>query len=199
MFSLDEPRALCYNPDSHWIKGRGKGLQLFGLDIKRIIVVFVIALLLLYGGSAASYSLQVKRPLHEFFTGQAGVIDYSVGKTGGGLYVQVELDNTEDIQSLYAHLSAGITEATGRHVAVLDVIDNRNDELEDTFRTMRIYIEEALVTGGFHAMVQAIDETAKEAVLDRWTVGVDSNYVYVQLHLGEHYLYEIIPRSKTET
>ena len=48
-------------------------------------------------------------------------------------------------------------------------------------------------------MVQAIDETAKEAVLDRWTVGVDSNYVYVQLHLGEHYLYEIIPRSKTET
>jgi hypothetical protein len=59
---------------------------------------------------------------------------------------------------------------------------------------MRIHIEEALATGSFYAMAQAIDEEAKEAGLDRWSVGVDSEYVYVQLHKGESYLYEIIPR-----
>ncbi len=45
-------------------------------------------------------------------------------------------------------------------------------------------------------MSQAIDEEAKQADLDRWGgVDVDSYYVYVQLHKGENYLYEIIPRG----
>jgi hypothetical protein len=167
-------------------KGEGKGLQLSGLDIKRIIIVFIVTLLVLYGGRAASYSLQVRRPLHEFFTQQTEVIDYSVQQGREGICVRVELDD--------AQLWAGIAEVTGRIPAVLDVTDRRNHGLEETFRSMRIHIEEALATGSFYAMAQAIDEEAKEAGLDRWSVGVDSDYVYVQLHKGESYLYEIIPR-----
>lgn len=175
-------------------KGEGKGLQLSGLDIKRIIIVFIVTLLVLYGGRAASYSLQVRRPLHEFFTQQTEVIDYSVQQGREGICVRVELDDVQDIQSQYAQLWAGIAEVTGRIPAVLDVTDRRNHGLEETFRSMRIHIEEALATGSFYAMAQAIDEEAKEAGLDRWSVGVDSDYVYVQLHKGESYLYEIIPR-----
>jgi hypothetical protein len=170
-------------------------LQLLGLDIRRIIIAFIITLLILYGGKAASYSLQVKRPLHQFFTQQTEVIDYTVCQGADGLCVSVTLDNCQDIQSQYAQLRAGILEATGRIPAVLNVTDKRDRTLEETFRSMRIHIEEGLVKGSFYAMSQAIDEKAKEAELDRWNVGVDSEYVYVQLHKGESYLYEIIPRG----
>jgi hypothetical protein len=170
-------------------------LHLLGLNIKRIVIVFIITLIALYGGRAASYSMKVRRPLHEFFTQKTEVIDYSVQQYAEGLCVRVELDDVQDIQSQYAQLWAGISEATGRVPAVLDVTDRRNRGLEETFRSMRIHIEEALATGGFYAMSQAIDEKAQEAQLDRWNVGVDSDYVYVQLHEGESYLYEIIPRK----
>lgn len=170
-------------------------MQLLGLDIRRILIVFIITILVLYGGKAASYSLQVRRPLHEFFTQQAEVMDYTVWQNANGLCVRVALDDVQDIQSQYAQLRAGILEATGRTPAVLSVTDRRDHGLEETFRSMRIHIEEALVRGSFYAMSQAIDEEAKEAGLDRWSVGVDSGYVYVQLHKGESYLYEIIPRG----
>jgi hypothetical protein len=176
-------------------KGEGKGLQLLGLDIKRILIVFIITVLILYGGKAASYSLQVRRPLHQFFTQQAEVMDYTVWQSASGLCVSVALDDVQDIQSQYAQLWAGILEATGRTPAALNVTDRRDHGLEETFRSMRIHIEEALVRGSFYVMSQAIDEEAKEAGLDRWSVGVDSGYVYVQLHKGESYLYEIIPRG----
>jgi len=170
-------------------------LQLLGLDIKRILIVFIITVLILYGGKAASYSLQVRRPLHQFFTQQAEVMDYTVWQSASGLCVSVALDDVQDIQSQYAQLWAGILEATGRTPAALNVTDRRDHGLEETFRSMRIHIEEALVRGSFYVMSQAIDEEAKEAGLDRWSVGVDSGYVYVQLHKGESYLYEIIPRG----
>ena len=171
-------------------------MQLFKLDIKRTIIVFIVTLIVLYGGKAASYSLQVRKPLDAFFLRQAEVLDYTVEQCKGGLCVNVELDDVEDIQSQYAQLWSGIVEATGRSPQSLGVVDRRNRELEDIFRNMRIHIEEALCKGSFYAMSQAIDEKAEEARLDRWSVGVDSDYVYVQLHKGENYLYEIIPRKQ---
>jgi hypothetical protein len=177
-------------------KGEGKGLQLLGLDIKRIAIVFIITLVALYGGRAASYSMKVRRPLHQFFTQQAGVLDYTVSECAEGLCVSVDLGNVQDIQSEYAQLWAGIEEATGRTPAALTVTDRRGNGLEETFRSMRIHIEEALARGSFYAMSLAIDEEAKEAELDRWNVGVDGDYVYVQLHKGDYYLYEVIPRGR---
>ena len=46
---------------------------------------------------------------------------------------------------------------------------------------MRIHIEEALATGSFYAMAQAIDEEAKEAGLDRWSVGAVS-YTHLDVY-----------------
>ncbi|NLJ61037.1 MAG: hypothetical protein GX338_08850 [Firmicutes bacterium] len=176
-------------------KGEGKGLQLAGLDIRRIAIVFIVTLVALYGGRAASYNLKVTRPLHQFFAHYKEVLDYTARQCADGLCVSVTLDNVQDIQSQYARLWAGIEEATGRTPAVLNVADRRDEGLEETFRRMRIHIEEALAKGSFYAMSQAIDEEAKQADLDRWGVDVDSYYVYVQLHKGENYLYEIIPRG----
>ncbi len=170
-------------------------MQLFKLDIKRTALVFIVTLLVLYGGKAASYSLQVRKPLDEFFSQQAEVINYTVGQCKDGLCVSVELGDVEDIQSQYVQLWAGIAEATGRIPGSLSIVDRRNRELEGTFRHMRIHIEEALCRGSFYTMSQAIAEKAEEAGLDRWDVGVDSDYIYVQLHKGGSYLYEIIPRE----
>ncbi len=170
-------------------------MQLLGLDIRRIAIVFIITVVALYGVRTANYSLKVRRPLHQFFTQQAEVMDYTFSECAEGLCVSVDLDNVQDIQSEYAQLWAGIEEATGRMPAVLNVTDRRDKGLEETFRCMRIHVEEALARGSFYAMSQAIDEQAKEAGLERWSVGVDGDYVYVQLHKGESYLYEVIPRG----
>jgi hypothetical protein len=184
---------LCYNSDNP-AGGREEGLHLMGLNVRRIAVTFIIVLLILYGGKAACYNLRVSKPLHQYFQTQTCIADYSIYTHTDGLHVKIKPNDVKVLQSLYAQLRADITEILGKTPFVIDITDERNPMLEEIFYSMRIHIEEALARGSFYDMSQAIDKKAKKAGLDKWDVGIDSDYIYVQLHQRESYLYEIIPR-----
>jgi len=170
-------------------------VKVFGLDVRRVTVAFFLTFGILAGGRIAAYHVQVERPLEAFLSQRADVLEYRLVKTTPALEVHVRLANTRDIQSTYTHLCTGLARASGKAPWRLMVWDARTDELTGVYQRMRLAIEEGISRGTFREMANAIDEEAVGAHLDRWGVYVDSRYVYVQLHKGERYLYEVIPRQ----
>lgn len=175
-------------------------MKLFGLDVTKIILAFLVTFGILTGGRIAAYHVQVKRPLEAFLRERPDVVDWRLVRGGesAGLEVRVRLREVGDIQATYLDLCEGLARATGRTPALV-IEDARTRELSATYRRMRLAVEEAIARGTFREMAKAIDSQAQEAGLDRWGVYVDSRNVYLQLHKGGHYLYEVIPRQEPLT
>ncbi|NLG80752.1 MAG: hypothetical protein GX492_13170 [Firmicutes bacterium] len=174
-------------------------MKLFGLDVTKIILAFLVTFGILTGGRIAAYHVQVERPLESFLREHPDVVDWRLVRGGSaGLEVRVRLREVGDIQATYMDLCDGLARAAGR-MPVLVIQDGRTRELSATYRRMRFAVEEAIARGTFQEMAKAIDSEAKEAGLDRWGVYVDSGNVYLQLHKGGHYLYEVIPRHEPST
>lgn len=170
-------------------------MKVFGLDARIVAMSFLLTFGVLAGGRIAAYHVQVERPLEAFLSQRADVLEYSLVKTAPGLEIHVRLADVRDIQSTYVHLAAGLARAGGKAPAKLVIGDARTGELTRVYQRMRLAVEEAISRGTFREMARTIDEEATRAHLDRWGVYVDSGYVYVQLHKGARYLYEVIPRQ----
>lgn len=173
-------------------------MKLFGLDARKIIAAFLVTFGILTGGRIAAYHIQVERPLEAFLQERSDVAAWELlrGSGSAALEVRVKLREVRDIQATYLDLREGIARATGRTPGLV-IEDTRTGELADTYQRMRLSVEEAIARGTFREMAKAIDSQAREAGLDGWGVYVDSRNVYLQLHRGGHYLYEVIPRRGT--
>ncbi|MGE5593845.1 MAG: hypothetical protein ACM3X3_09230 [Betaproteobacteria bacterium] len=172
-------------------------MKVFGLDIRKVIVAFLVTFAVLTGGRIAAYHVQVERPMEAFLQRRADVAAWQLLPGGGsasGLEVRVKLREVRDLQAAYLQIRDGIARATGRTPCLI-IEDTRTAQLSDTYRRMRFAVEEAIARGTFRDMAEAVDALAAEARLDRWNVDVDSRNVYLQLHEGGHYLYEVIPRQ----
>lgn len=172
-------------------------MKVFGLDIRKVIVAFLVTFAILTGGRIAAYHVQVERPMEAFLRSRADVAAWQIMPATGSasdLEVRVKLKDVRDLQAAYLQIQDGITRATGR-VSRLIIEDTRTGQLSDAYRRMRFAVEEAMARGTFRDMAKAIDALAAEAGLERWNVYVDSRNVYLQLHEGAHYLYEVIPRK----
>jgi len=97
-----------------------------------------------------------------------------------------------DVPNLKETAQSVLEAAGGSKVKLLD---KRTPELLAVMEKTRFDIEEAMMRGNFTAMEKAIDGAAKSAKLDRYGVYMDSDNIYLQLHKGENYLYQIFPRK----
>ncbi|MCR4403278.1 MAG: hypothetical protein NUW12_10995 [Firmicutes bacterium] len=172
-------------------------MKLFGLDARKIAAAFFVTLAVLTGGRIAAYHIQVERPLEALLEGRSDVAAWRLVKSDGptDVEVRVVLRDVRNIQTTLLDLGEDIAGMT-RGAFRLVVEDTRNAELTETYQRMRLAVEEAIARGTFREMAQEIESQAIEAGLDRCGVYVDSQNVYLQLHKGERYLYEVIPRRK---
>lgn len=170
-------------------------MKAFGFDVRRVAVTFLLTSGLLAGGRIAAYHVQVERPVKAYLSECADVLGYSLVGTSSGPEIHVRLADVRDIQFAYRHLAAGLAQAAGKTRFQVVLEDARTGELADVYQHMRLSVEEAISRGTFREMATAIDAEASAARLDRWGVYVDSGHVYVQLHKGGRYLYDVIPRQ----
>ncbi len=171
-------------------------MKAFGFDLRRVAAAFIVTFCALAGGRTAAYHLQVERPVAAYLAGQPDVVEYRLARDASRLEVAVRLADVRDVQSAYERLEAGLAEAARGTEVRLALEDARTEELASVYRRIRLCIEEAISRGTFRDMAAAVDSEAERAGLDRWGVYVDSSRVYVQLHMGASYLYDVIPRDR---
>ncbi|NPV52902.1 MAG: hypothetical protein HPY71_05190 [Firmicutes bacterium] len=169
-------------------------MKLKGLNVSVIVGAFVITLGIIVGMRYLAFRTQVEKPLRDFLRNSRVVRSYSITETKAGSVLEVTLADVDDLRETYLDLRDGARSILGHRLKAVVVKDAWTKELGEVYYRAHFAIYEAISTGNFRDMAVSIGAEAKKARLDRYRVRVDGDNVYLQLHKGPHYLYEIVPR-----
>lgn len=153
-----------------------------------------IALGALFGGSFVLDRQTVAEPLKSIYTGSPVIETHAITRENDRQVITVRLKETADLAGAYKLLNDDTKRLLKDAPFTLKVEDHRSPELEQLFRRVNLFVQEALATGQFSAMADRVAEEAeKVGVTVQFTV--DSERVYISLRQGEHYLYSVVERQ----
>lgn len=158
----------------------------------------VIAFGALYGANLWLVNRTVTKPLDRALRQVPGVTDVRVVEDSGKLLVDIKLGVVQDLKATYSQLSRQARDLSGRKKYEIVIEDKRDARLEEAYYQIHFDLQQAIATGCFSQMAEAIGRKAISLGLDRYRVFVDASNIYVQLHSGASYLYEIVPRPADE-
>lgn len=163
-----------------------------GLRIPVIIGIMVIVIGLLFGGQWMYTKYFFEKPIGNVLDRVEGIENVDYNKEAGTL--TVTLTQVPDLRDTFLHIEEGLQSQGGFDGVRVRIIDNRSRFLEDVYYEMHFSIFQSIFTGEFVSMQQNISTIAAEFGLDEAAVYVDSDNVYLQLHRGDEFLYEVISR-----
>lgn len=170
------------------------GVNLQNLRWPVVLVTMAVTLGLLMGAGLLLKNQTVEEPLKKLYAGSPSVESHTFDRQGERYEIKVKLKDVPDLAVVYRQLD----EETGKVLRglpySLQVEDRRNGRLDETFRRVNLYVQEALATGQFATMADRAEGEAGKAGLTA-RVAVDSDRVFVQLHDNEWYLYSVVDRN----
>ncbi len=171
-------------------------------SLKGITIILVSAATgfgLFFGANLLLVNRTVTRPLENSIRQVPGITSVRAQDTSGNLRLNVTLGQVEDFHETYSSLTRRILEIVGKREYELNILDNRNPQLEHAYYLMHFDIEEAIATGGFSRMATALEQKSRDLDLSGSRVFVDSKGVYLQIESGPSYLYAVFPRVPAGT
>lgn len=160
-----------------------------------VVASLLVTLGVLVAGSYAVRAATQDGPLGAFLSDQPAVRSFRIEASGaGGRRITVALGDVPDLGQAYRDLDAGIERALGNRPYTLVVRDRRTPALAEVFYRVNPLVQEALATGKYANLVAQVESRALGRGADRVRVSLDGERVYVQLHAGADYLYEVLRR-----
>lgn len=171
-------------------------MNLNGLNIKVILVSFVVVLAAAFGVKALVYMQNVTRPVEEYLSSSKVVESYEITRDDAGhRKLDLRLAWTPDFKDEYENIEAKVAPATRAGNLRLEIMDKRDAVLEKAYYEMHFSLYEAAATGAFTSAAKRVDEVAAARGLDDAVMEVTQERIFVALRHGDRYLYEIIPRQ----
>lgn len=167
---------------------RGIKLPIVGLVALATLVVFL-------GGQMAMGYFTVDQPMAKALQGRPGVVKYEIDKQSQPLVIRVQLAPNADLKSVYDGLTRDLSNIMSKKDFKLEVMDNRDQVLDQALYTMHYAIEEGLTRGNFTEMSSNIQQNVRAENLDSYSLWVDEQHVYLQLRHGDHALFQIYDRD----
>jgi len=170
-------------------------LSLSGVRWPILVTTVVMTLAVLFAGGYLLKTRTVDEPLESLLTKSPLVELHAIERPGDRRDISVTLKDTPDLERAYTTLDEGVRDILKGAPYALTIEDHRNPALEQTFRRVNLYVQEALVTGHFTDMAQLIErEAAQGGATAR--LSVDQDRIYLQLKAGDAYLYSVTDRPK---
>lgn len=167
-------------------------MQIKGLRIPIIFICACLSLAILTGGQWAYKEFSIERPFIREITSLTNVEAAELIDDSELPKLVIKLDSNVDLASFITRLK-GIVANNYKQQVELQLIDERNEELNDILLTSRFYIYEALVNGNYTEMYFELGQLLNALGLDEWDLAMDNQYIYLKLYKGSAYLYEIVP------
>ncbi|NLJ33119.1 MAG: hypothetical protein GX349_00775 [Firmicutes bacterium] len=171
-------------------------MNIKGFRLHIIIAVALISILLFFAGKYCYQRYLVLEPLLKQVRAIEGVRDVQVSSLGGGRLFLVSLGDVEDLVDIYGKIDGQLAEVFEEQSYALHLLDARNEKLEEVYHSIHFAIYEAIDRGNFTHLADVVAKQALANGMGKYRVTVDGERVYLQLHLGEAYLYEIVPRGE---
>ncbi|MFA5537284.1 MAG: hypothetical protein WDA53_08960 [Bacillota bacterium] len=164
-----------------------------------LIIIFlssVFFLSLLFIGHSAYQRFLIILPIQKQLAELSPVKEAAIEFENGDLFITVGLDEVKNLQDSYNEVR-NVLPKQGKYS--LDIVDNRDEYLDDLWRKSRFAIEEAAILNNLVTGKEIIDKYFSEVEINKWLFEVDEDYLYFQLHNKNRYLYEIIPRNRIDS
>ncbi len=160
-------------------------------------IALIITLAGLYIGQAVWQNYAVDLPLDKALNGISGVesVTWNNSKNiNDAVNIHVNLDNTANLHKTYKDINEKIQQTIKNREYILQIMDNRSEELEQVYYDIHYYIQKSIMDGDFPLLKEKVREisAASETV---GKVFVDDQYVYLQLTKDENSLYSIVSRN----
>lgn len=175
--------------------GEGLRMKVLGMRLPAVVVIFLLTFSGLVFSQGLIYRYSTERPLQMAFEEIQGVLNVESVKLNGFTYIKIELGDIENLKETYHRLQVAGEKHLGKNFGGLIVEDGRSDFLEELYYSVHFDIQEAMSTGNFSNMADSIAMKAKDAGVDRYRVYVENEHIFLQLHKGSSYLYQVIPRG----
>lgn len=169
-------------------------MRLKDLRISFIIIAIFVSLALLLGGQFLYQKYYVEQPLFKILHETKAVKNLKYDQNQPQAVLQVEFGDVGNLKESYTRVEEKAEQVLG-HPVPIKVVDHRSQDLSQVFDNSQFAVYEAIMNGNFTVMAKTVAEQAGLAHLDRYAVYVDRNNVYIQLHKGNYYLYEVISRD----
>ncbi|NLY75657.1 MAG: hypothetical protein GX075_10165 [Firmicutes bacterium] len=155
-----------------------------------ISLVFLGTLVLLFGGRELAVKLRAEDPTRREIESIKEVCDFSVKQKPNGLTVELKLDKVANLESILNLIKQKVESNYRQPVRQFKISGQPNSKLRQIHYDISFYLEEALVSGRYIQLKRALD--SYQSVTARVYLGTE--FIYIQLEDGDHYLYEAIPR-----
>lgn len=160
-----------------------------------VLVTMAATVAALLGVGFVLKSQTVEEPLKKVYASSPAVLSYTFERQSDKYVIKTRLKDVPDLASVYHELDEETARVLKGSAYTITVEDGRNSQLEDSFRRINLYVQEALATGQYATMADRVDAEATKAGLTA-RFNVDSDHVYVQLHTKDGaYLYNVAERA----
>ncbi len=172
-------------------------MKVMGLKISVVVVIFVLTLSVLVFGQRLVYRYSTQGPLQAGFDRIDAIEDFEIVHKGREIYVQVMLKETDNLLDVYKQIYWLSNEHIGKDFAGIIIKDKRDEALKEIYYAIHFDIQEAIATGRFSHMAQEIEKKSSDLEVDKSAIYIENDKIFLQLHKGENYLYEVIHRDSS--
>lgn len=169
-----------------------------GVHLWRVAAAALVTVALLTGLGALSRTRSNDAFVAAALEAHPQVADVAVELAAGELAVTVALDPVPNLREAYLDIRETALAAAHDTPVSIQVTDRRSPDLLADYYALHYYVAEAMARGIFPEAAQRLQAAAEQRGLDHVGFYVDPDRIYLQLHRGDGYLYEIIPRNGSQ-
>ncbi|HLN63883.1 MAG TPA: hypothetical protein VK464_20370 [Symbiobacteriaceae bacterium] len=162
-----------------------------------VAATMAVTLGLLLGIGFVLKTQTVDTPLKALYASSPAVAASTIERQDEGYKITVQMKDVPDLAAAYAKLDQETAKLMKGLPYTIAVEDQRSEQLEQAYRRVNLYVQEALTTGRFADMADRAEAEAAKAGLTA-RIGVDNDRVYVQMHDKTGYLYSVVNRTPVD-
>jgi hypothetical protein len=169
-------------------------MQWHGLRIHIVLLALLVGLVVFFGARWLYNKFSFEEPLAAALKKSKAVASFEI-EHNQPVKILVNLNPTENLKETYQELYQQAQSVLGDRKFLLKLADNRNEKLKHVFYYSQFAVYEAIKLGNYMDMIKFIEEESRKVGATS-SVFLDQDNIYIQLHLDNYYLYEIIPRTE---
>lgn len=163
----------------------------------RGILAFAATLLILYGVRFLWQNYSITMPLNKELMSVSGVQNVVVKKptkVNEPINIAISLSSVSNFPKTYTEINEKVVQALKGKAYEIDINGNENEELENLYSTINLYVEKSLIDGSFPSLVEKSHELAEtnDSVAN---ISIDDEYIYIHIAKGDKSLYKLVPRQ----
>jgi len=161
-----------------------------GLKIPIIIASLLAGMALFFAGQCLYQKFNYNDPLNRYLSNNQAIEAYNI-TTGDITLVEVALNHEAELMSSYHVLNRDLNNILYKKNFQLNLLDNRDDEINKVWYRCQYAVYEAAYTGNFTEMAAVVNREAQASGVEA-IINIDHENIYLSMRHQDHILREVI-------